>query len=301
MLLWLLFFVFVAGAIVLDLGVINRRGRVTTLREAFAWSGAWLTLSLLFCGAVFVRRGQEPALEFLAGYVIELSLSVDNLFIFLTIFGYFKVEQKHQHRALLFGVLGAMILRGIFVAAGAAVIRRFAWILYLFGAFLVFSGVRMARRKDHGVDPGRNPVLRLFRKAVPVTTEFADDRFLVRRQGALAATPLFVVLLMIETTDVVFAVDSVPAVFAVTLDPLIVYTSNIFAVLGMRSLYFALSGMVRRLRYLRYGLSAVLVFVGVKMLLHHVYRIPVLAALCTVLAILLVSVAASLVARRKTP
>ena len=299
LLFWILFNVFVVAMLVLDLGLLHRPGHHIRFREALLWSGVWIALAAMFAVLVLFWRGHASALQFVTGYVIELSLSVDNLFVFLVIFRYFKVPDEQQHRVLFWGILGALIMRGIFILAGVSLIRRFEWITYLFGAFLVYSGCKLMRQGETEIHPEKNPVLRLFRRAFPVTGNYVGGSFFIRNPG-LYATPLFIVLLVIETTDVLFAVDSIPAVLAITLNAFIVYTSNVFAILGLRSMYFALAGMMEVFEYLHYGLSVVLIFIGAKMLAAHYIEIPTVWALAIVLFVLAVSVVAS-VLRQKTP
>lgn len=284
--------------LVLDLGVFHRRAHTVKFREALAWSGAWIALAAIFAVVIFFWHGRTPALEFVTGYVIELSLSVDNLFVFLLIFRFFQVPAIHQHKVLFWGILGALIMRAIFIAAGVTLIQRFHWIIYAFGAFLVYSGIKLFFQNEAEIHPEKNPVLRLFRRLVPVTKDYVDNKFFVRSPG-LYATPLFVVLLVVETTDLLFAVDSIPAILAITRDAFIVYTSNVFAILGLRSMYFALAGMMEMFRYLHYGLSLVLVFVGAKMLVSHYLEIPTPVALATVAGVLVISVIASMANPRK--
>lgn len=298
LLFWVLFNLFVLLMLALDLGLLNRSGHRIRFREALAWSGVWITLAGAFAVLVLFWRGHVPALQFVTGYVVELSLSVDNLFVFLMIFRYFKVPDHQQHRVLFWGILGALIMRAVFILAGVSLIHRFSWIIYIFGAFLVYSGFKLMRQGKTEIHPEKNPVLRLFRKAFPVTEDYQGGKFFVRRAG-LYATPLFVVLLMIETTDVLFAVDSIPAVLAITLNAFIVYTSNVFAILGLRSMYFALAGMMELFDYLHYGLSVVLMFIGVKMLVSHYLEIPTIWALTVVLLVLATSVAASVLRPKK--
>ena len=292
-LFWILFNLFVLAMLVLDLGVFHRRAHTVKFREALAWSALWIGLAAIFAILLFFWHGRTSSLEFVTGYVIELSLSIDNLFIFLLIFRYFQVPAVHQHKVLFWGILGALIMRAVFIVAGVGLIQRFHWIVYVFGVLLVYSGIKLFVQDNAEIHPEKNPVLRLLRRWVPVTKDYESSKFFVRRPS-LYATPLFVVLLVVETTDVVFAVDSIPAILAITLDAFIVYTSNVFAILGLRSMYFALAGMMEMFRYLHYGLSVVLIFVGTKMLISRYYEIPTELALGTVAAILLLSVAASL-------
>jgi tellurite resistance protein TerC len=293
-LFWILFNVFVVAMLVLDLGVFHRKSHTVKYREALIWSVVWIALALIFAVVIYFWHGRTPSLEFVTGYVIELSLSVDNLFVFLLIFRYFQVPPGHQHKVLFWGILGALIMRAIFIAAGVGLIQRFHWVVYVFGAFLVYSGFKLLRQGEAEIHPEKNPVLRLFRRLVPVTRDYEGDKFFVRRPGLLA-TPLLVVLVVVETTDLLFAVDSIPAILAITRDAFIVYTSNVFAILGLRSMYFALAGMMEMFRFLHYGLSVVLMFVGSKMLLSHYYEVPTVVALGAVAGILLLSVGASLI------
>ncbi len=277
----------------LDLGVLHRRSRRVSFREALVWSGLWIALAAAFAVLVLFWHGRTPALQFVTGYVIELSLSVDNLFVFLVIFRYFKVPDEHQHKVLFWGILGALLMRGVFIVAGVGLISRFSWITYAFGALLVYSGLKLLRQGKTEIHPEKNPVLRLFRRAFPVTQEYVEGQFFTLRDG-LYATPLLVVLLVVETTDILFAVDSIPAVFAITLNAFIVYTSNVFAILGLRSMYFALSGIMDLFHYLHYGLSVVLMFVGIKMLASRYVSIPTGWVLLFVLFVLGASILASL-------
>ena len=292
-LLWAAFNIFVLAMLALDLGIFHRKAHVIGIKEALGWSVAWILLSLLFNLGIYFWRGSETALEFLAGYLIEKSLSVDNIFVFLLILSYFRVPSLYQHQVLFWGILGALILRSIFIATGVTLLQKFHWAIYIFGGFLIVTGTRMGLQKDKQVHPEKNPVLRLFRRWMPVTDQIEEGRFFVKRGGRHVATPLFITALVVETTDLIFAVDSIPAVLAITSDPFIVYTSNVFAILGLRALYFALAGMMQRFQYLHYGLSAILVFVGVKMLLGSIYKIPVGFALGMIAMILLVSVITS--------
>jgi tellurite resistance protein TerC len=297
-LFWILFNLFVLAMLALDLGVFNRRPHSIGFREALGWSVMWIALAVAFAVIVYFWHGRAASLEFATGYLIELSLSIDNLFVFLVIFRYFRVPGVLQHRVLFWGILGALITRGAFILAGVGLIRHFDWIIYIFGALLIWSGSKLLRQGDAEIDPEKNPVLKLFRRWIPVTEEYVDDKFWVRQPG-LYATPLVVVLLVVETTDILFAVDSIPAVLAITLNAFIVYTSNVFAILGLRSMYFAVAGMMELFEYLHYGLSAVLVLIGAKMLLSHYYKIPTHVALAMVIAVLLISVVASAIFPRK--
>jgi tellurite resistance protein TerC len=296
---WVGFNVFVLAMLALDLKVFHRKAHAVEMKEALLWSAFWIGLALLFNVGIYFWRGPERALEFLAGYLMEYSLSVDNIFVFLLIFSYFGVPSLHQYRVLFWGILGAFIMRGTFIAIGVTLIYKFHWIIYIFGAFLILTGIRMAFEKDKEIHPERNPVLRLFRRFMPVTEDYEDSKFFVKRAGRYLATPLFIVLIVVETTDLIFAVDSIPAVLAITYDPLIVYTSNVFAILGLRTLYFVLARFMQLFHYLHYGLSAVLVFVGVKMLIAEVYKIPVGIALGVLAGILLISVVVSIIRPRK--
>lgn len=291
---WILFNVFVAAMLALDLGVFHRRAHIIKFREAITWTGIWVLLAVLFATLVYFWHGRRESLEFITGYVIELSLSVDNLFVFLVIFRFFKVSGVNQHKVLFWGILGALIARGLFILLGVGLIRRFEWVIYVFGAFLIYTGIKFLREEAADVHPDKNPVLKLFRRWMPVTPDYVGGKFFVRKQG-LYATPLFIVLLVIESTDILFAVDSVPAILAITLNAFIVYTSNVFAILGLRSMYFALAGMMEIFHYLHYGLSAVLIFIGAKMILSHYYTVPTEWALAAVAGLLGLSVGASLV------
>ena len=297
-LFWILFNLFVLAMLVLDLGVFHRRAHSYSFREALAWSALWVGLAAGFAVLVYFWHGHAAALEFTTGYLIELSLSVDNLFVFLVIFRFFRVPGELQHRVLFWGILGALITRGFFILAGVGLIRRFQWIIYIFGALLVWSGIKLLRQGETDIDPEKNPVLRAFRRWMPVTDDYVGEKFWVRQPG-LYATPLVVVLLVVETTDVLFAVDSIPAVLAITLNAFIVYTSNVFAIIGLRSMYFAVAGMIELFEYLHYGLSVVLIFIGGKMLVSHYYTVPTHLALGIVVAVIALSVAASLVWPRK--
>ena len=289
--------------LVLDLLVFHRRGRVVRSRQALAWSAMWIGLAAAFAALMFFWQGRQVALEFVTGYVLELSLSVDNLFIFLVIFRYFSVPEQYQRSVLFWGILGALLMRGFFILAGVGLIQRFHWILYVLGALLIYSGIRLGFAGEHQVDPAKNPAVRALRRLMPVTDDYQGDRFFVRGwkgNPGLYATPLFVVLAVIETTDILFAVDSIPAVLAVTLNAFIVYTSNVFAILGLRSMYFAVSGLMKVFRFLHYGLALVLILVGLKMVLADYFPVSTLATLGVVAAVLLVSIAASIAMPAKT-
>ena len=299
--MWVGFNAVVLALLALDLGVFHRTSHRVTVREAAIWSTIWVALSLAFGYGLSVSLGREAGLQFLTGYLIEKALSVDNIFVFVLIFSYFRVPEEHQHRVLFWGILSALVMRGAMIGAGAYLIERFHWIIYVFGAFLAYTGARLATRQGHEVHPEKNPVLRLVRRAMPVTNEYHGSHFFVRLAPATgsrsrrAATPLMVVLVLVESTDVLFALDSIPAIFAVTTDPFLVYTSNVCAILGLRSLYFLLAGVVDRFHYLQLGLSVVLIFVGAKMLLTDVYHMPIGLSLAVIAAVLTLSVVASLV------
>jgi len=293
------FTLFILAMLALDLGVFQRKAHAPSFREAGAWYAFWVSLSLAFNLGVYIWRGTQPALEFLTGYILEASLSMDNVFVFAVIFSYMGVPAQYQHRVLFWGILGALIMRAAFIAAGVALISRFEWVLYVFGIFLVVTGVKLFLQKHEEIHPERSPVLRLARRIFPVTETYEGAAFFVRRAGRVFATPLFPILIMVETTDVIFATDSIPAIFAVTRDPFIVYTSNVFAILGLRTLYFLLAGAVNRFRYLRPGLSLVLIFVGAKMLASHFIKVPIWLSLLVISAILAAAIVASLRSDRK--
>jgi tellurite resistance protein TerC len=295
---WIGFNVFVLAMLAVDLLVFHRQAHEITLREAASWSVVWVALALTFGAGIYVFMGPDAGLEYVTGYLIEKALSVDNIFVFVLIFSYFGVPPRYQHRVLFWGILGALLMRGAMIGAGAYLISHFHWVIYLFGGFLVYTGFRMARQTEHAIEPGSNPVIRLIRRVMPVTDVYHGQKFFVREQveGRTrgVATPLFVVLVLVETTDLIFAVDSIPAIFAITLDPFIVYTSNIFAILGLRALYFLVAGVIHKFHYLKLGLSMVLVFVGAKMLASDVYKVPVGLSLGVIATLLGGAVAASL-------
>ena len=293
--LWGLFAGLVLGTLFVDLLKFSKTPHVMSFREASAWSGIWVGLAASFAAAVFYLEGSVKGLEFVTGYVIEWSLSIDNLFVFIVIFRYFAVPPAFQHRVLFWGIMGAVVLRGLFIAAGVGLLTYFHWTIYIFGAFLVYTGVKLLRAGEVEVEPQKNPVLRFFTRFMPVETTYDEQKFFVRRNGQLVGTALVPVLIVIETTDIMFAVDSVPAILAITRDPFIVYTSNIFAILGLRALYFLLAGVMGLFRYLKVGLCFVLTFVGVKMLISDFYKIPITVALGIVAGILAASIVASLV------
>jgi tellurite resistance protein TerC len=296
---WIEFNIFVLVAVALDLGVFHRRPHKIGTREALLWSGIWIGAAALFALGVYHYYGSQPALEFSTGYLIEKSLSMDNLFVFLVLFRTFGVPVELQHRVLMWGILGALIMRGVMIAAGAELIEQFAWVMYVFGAFLIYAGIHMMFTKEAEKHPERNRIVRFFAKHLRVTKEFSGEKFFVRQQGQRFATPLFLVLLVVEVTDVTFAVDSIPAVFGITRDPFIVYTSNVFAILGLRALYFLLAGVLGRLSYIKFGLAAVLIFVGAKMLAEPWLHISVLGSLGIVAGILAVATIISLLSKPK--
>ncbi len=304
-----LFIAFNAGVLAvlaIDLGIFNKKAHTASVRESAAWSAVWITLSLGFAGLIWRQMGRQPALEFVTGYLIEYSLSIDNIFVIILIFSYFRIPDKYQHRVLFWGIIGALVMRGGMIAAGAFLIERFHWIMYVFGAFLVFTGIRMAMHDEADIEPEANPVLRLVRRILPVTHDYRGQGFFVRespKRGdpvTLMATPLFVVLVLVETTDLVFAIDSIPAIFAVTKNPFLVYTSNVCAIFGLRSLYFLLAGVIHKFHLLKFGIAAVLTFVGAKMLLGSVYEIPIHISLLVIAGVLGLSVAASVAFPAKT-
>ena len=299
---WILFNLFALGMLVLDLRVFHRPGRVVGFREALAWSAMWIALAAAFAGIIFFWQGRQPALEFVTGYVLELSLSVDNLFVFLLIFRYFSVPDEQQHSVLFWGILGALLMRGVFIGAGVSLIHRFHWILYVFGTLLIYSGIRVCAMGNHQIDPSKNPVVGAMRRLIPVTENYHGDKFFVRGlpgDPRLYATPLLVVLFVIETTDVLFAVDSIPAVLAITLNAFIVFTSNVFAILGLRSMYFAVAGLMTVFRFLHYGLAVVLVLVGFKMLTADHFPVSTMVSLAVVAGVLATSIAVSLLFPQK--
>ena len=293
--LWVGFNLFILAMLAVDLGIFHRKSHTVGFKEAITWSAVWVVLALIFNAGIWHFSGKDKALEFFTGYLIEKSLSVDNVFVFALLFSYFAVPSQYQHKVLFWGILGALIMRAIMIGVGAVLITRFSWIIYVFGAFLILTGIKMIVNRSEEIHPERNPVVRWFKRMMPVTSEYRGDKFFVWENGILMATPLFVVLLLVEFTDLIFAVDSIPAIFAVTTDAFIVYTSNVFAILGLRSLYFVLAGVLHKFHYLKIGLGVVLAFVGVKMLLgHSPYKIDTLVSLGVVVSVIAISIIASL-------
>ena len=291
---WVAFNAGVIALLAMDLGVFNRKPHRPSVKEAGMWSAAWISISLLFNLGIFIFAGSEPGVQFLTGYLIEYSLSVDNIFVFVLIFGFFAVPPQYQHRVLFWGILGALIMRGVLIGAGAALLHEFSWVIYIFGALLIFSGIRMATQGEKTIDLDSNIAVRLFRRVMPVAPGFREHKFFTRENGVLMATPLLMVLLVVETTDLIFALDSIPAIFAVTDEPFLVYTSNVCAILGLRSLYFLLAGVADKFHYLKPALSLILVWVGTKMLISEIYKVPVVASLLIIVAVLTIAVVASL-------
>ncbi len=288
--LWGGFNLLVLALLALDLGVFHRKDHKITVKEGLLWSIIWILVALAFNAVVYFWRGQQIALQFFTGYLIERSLSIDNIFVFLLIFTYFRVPDEYQYKVLFWGILGALIMRGLFIGIGVALISLFHWVIYIFGAFLIITGIRMGLTKDKHIEPEKNPILKLVRKFLPISKNYVAGHFFTQIRGGLYATPLFVVLIVIETTDVVFAVDSIPAIFGITLDPFVVYSSNVFAILGLRAMYFAIAGLMDMFHYLKYGLSAILTFVGIKMLISGLYEMPDLLALGIIAALMSISI-----------
>ncbi|MFN8673767.1 MAG: TerC family protein [Candidatus Sericytochromatia bacterium] len=300
--LWIGFNLFILFLLALDLGVFNKKSHDVSVKEALTWSGVWIAIALLFNVGLYYFKGSEIAFSFLAGYLIEKSLSVDNIFVFLMIFSYFNVPSKYQHKVLFYGIIGALLMRAGMIVAGSALISNFHWTIYIFGAFLAFTGIKMLVKKDDdSFNPENNFLVKSVKKFIPITKEYHEDKLFIRNNGVLMATPLFLVLLVVEFSDVIFAVDSIPAIFGVTQDPFIVYTSNVFAILGLRSLYFALAGIMHKFEYLKVGLSFVLVFIGAKMLIMDFYKIPIAVSLGVVSSILTLSVVVSLIKTKDKP
>lgn len=296
--LWISFLGFIIAVLAIDLGVFNRRMHAVTFKEALGWSVVWVVLAFVFFGVLYHFMSPEKATEFITGYLIEKSLSVDNIFVFVMIFNYFSVPALYKHRVLFWGIIGALLLRGIMIVAGAALLEQFHWVIYLFGLFLVFTGVKLVFTESEGVEPEENPVVRLFHKFYPITDQYEGTKFFVMKEGRRWATPLLLVIIMVGTTDFLFALDSIPAIFAITLDPFIVFTANVFAVLGLRSLYFLLANIVDKFYYLKYALAVILVYVGAKMLLAEVLTIPTGVSLSVIGVTLVLAAIASMVRER---
>lgn len=294
---WIGFNAFVLIMLALDLGVFHKKTHEVKVKEALIWTAVWISLAMVFNAGIFYFFGKEKGVEFLTGYVIEKSLSVDNIFVFIMVFSYFQIPTKYQHKVLFWGVLGALVMRAIFIFAGVALISKFHWIIYIFGGFLIFTGFKMLFQEDKPIEPEKNPLIKLVRKILPVSNELHGDKFIIKQGAKTIATPLLLVLVLIEFTDLIFAVDSIPAILAISKDPFIVYTSNVFAIMGLRSLYFALSGITQYFVYLKYGLAAILIFVGTKMSIVDFYKVPVLLSLLIIVTILAISVIASLMVK----
>lgn len=296
---WIIFNLFVLIMLALDLGVFHRKLHVVSVKEALTWSGIWIFLAMCFNLLIYYNFGQTKALEFFTGYLIEKALSVDNIFVFILIFGYFQIPAQYQHKVLFWGIIGALIMRVIFIFAGVALLEKFHWTIYIFGAFLIYTGINMLSNKNKKMEPDRNPIIKWFKQIVPTTNELHGDNFFVKISNKTFATPLFIVLIMIEISDLIFAVDSIPAILAVTQDHFIVYTSNVFAILGLRSLYFALANIIERFKYLAVGLALILVFVGIKMVIIDIYKIPIFISLLIIITFLVASMLFSLYKTKK--
>ena len=296
---WVLFIVFVLAMLALDLGIFHRKAHKVSVKEATSWTIVWIVLALCFNLLIYFWEGTDTALDFFTGYVIEKSLSVDNIFVFVLVFSAFRVAAELQHRVLFWGIIGALLMRGLFIGVGTALLNRFEWIIYVFGAFLVFTGIRMAVQKEEGLHPEENPVVNWFRRFVPMTQSYEGTHFFVKRDGRWLATPLMLVLVIVETTDVIFAVDSIPAIFAITTDPFVVFTSNVFAILGLRSLYFLLAGIIDKFHYLKLGLSVILTYVGIKMLVSRFYHVPTGWSLLFIALVLTAAIVASLIRAKR--
>jgi tellurite resistance protein TerC len=301
---WIGFIVFVIIILSLDLGIFHRKDRKVPVREAIIWTAIWISLALIFCLLIYFKsgpgEGKVKALEFLTGYVIEYTLSIDNIFVFILIFSFFSINEKYQHKVLFWGIIGAVIMRAIFIFAGVTLINRFHWIIFIFGGFLIFTGIRMLFKSDIKVDPEKNPVVRFSRKIMPVTNVLHEGKFFVKEKNKLFATPLFIVLLIIESSDVIFAADSIPAILAITRDSFIVFTSNIFAIMGLRSLYFAISGIMEYFKHLKKGIAIILAFVGIKMCTSDFFKISVFYSLIIIISILLIFILASLTGKKES-
>lgn len=297
--LWTGFNLFVLGMLALDLGVFHRKSHTVTVREALVWTGVWITLAMIFNLFIYYYFNEEKAFEFFTGYLIEKSLSVDNIFVIILIFSYFRVPEEYQHKVLFWGILGALVMRIIFILSGIELIHRFHWLVYIFGGFLIFTGIKMLVSDDSKIDPEKNPLIKIAKKLFAITKNFEGDKFFIKRDNRTWATPLFLVVILIEATDLIFAVDSIPAILAISDDPFIVYTSNVFAILGLRSLYFALSGIEKYFHYLKFGLSAILVFVGVKMCIVDFFKIPTGISLIVIVFILAIAMFSSVLFPKK--
>ncbi|HLO57853.1 MAG TPA: TerC family protein [Bacteroidales bacterium] len=296
---WVIFNAFVVLMLSLDLGVFHRKSHDVSVKEALIWTFVWIFLALIFNVIIYFWKGQQQAMEYFTGYLVEKALSVDNIFVFIMVFSYFQIPPAYQHKVLFWGIIGALIMRVIFIFAGVALLEKFHFTIYIFGALLIFTGIKMFNHNNAKIDPGKNPVLKFFKKFVPVTQSLEADKFFIKREGKRLATPLFLVLIFIETTDLIFAVDSIPAILAITQDQFIVYTSNVFAILGLRSLYFALAGVVHRFWLLSYGLAIVLIFVGIKMMMVDVYKLPIEWSLLFIALVIAGSVVLSLRIKRR--
>jgi tellurite resistance protein TerC len=297
--IWFGFIAFIILMLILDLGVFHRKTHEIKIKEALIWSAVWISMALIFNYVIYLFMGRDKALEFLTGYLIEKSLSIDNLFVFIMLFTFFNINPKYQHKVLFWGILGALFLRAVFIFTGVALINKFHWIIYVFGAFLVLTGIKMLYHKDEKIEPDKNPLVRLFKRFLPVSEKMHEGKFFVTINSKIFATPLFIALLVVEFTDLIFAVDSIPAILAISNDTFIIFTSNVFAILGLRALYFALAGITKYFYYIKYGLSAILVFVGVKMVIAGFYKIPIVYSLLTILGILLISVLISILFPQK--
>lgn len=299
--LWVVFNIFIVSMLIIDLTIFNREPEEISIRKALGWTAVWVILAVIFGIGLYFYMDPESSLDFFTGYLIEKSLSVDNIFVFLLIFTYFGVDPKYQHRVLFWGIFGALVFRLIFILIGVALIEQFHWVIYIFGAFLIFTGIKLAFEKDKEINPHRNPVLKVVRRFVPVTKNFHGEKFFIKRNGKWIATPMFIVLVMIETTDIVFAFDSIPAIMAITRDTFIIYSANAFAILGLRALYFALSGVMRLFHYLHYGLALILVYVGTKMMLEDLVQIPTLVTLSVIILTISFSILLSIIYPKKEP
>ena len=297
--MWIGFNAFVLIMLALDLGVFHRKSHEISVKEALTWTGVWITLALLFNVFIYYQLGEDLAIQFLTGYLIEKSLSIDNIFVIILIFSYFQVPSAYQHKVLFYGILGALVMRAIFIFAGIELIHRFHWLIYIFGGFLIVTGIRMLFASESKIDPEKNVFVKFARKIIPITSEYHGNKLFTTKDGKTWATPLFLALMVVEGTDLIFAVDSIPAILAISDDPFIVYTSNVFAILGLRSLYFALAGIEKYFKYLKYGLAVVLIFVGAKMALADIYKIPVEISLIVIAVILGVSMLASVAKAKK--